>query len=197
MINDRFIKNTKMIIRIWNLFFSNLLLRISNFFVIEKVKFFRKLRKYFLLKAGVNFENGDFFADNGLKLLNPNKLHIGDNVSLGHDNCFWCFNHIYIGSWTQTAKDLLIISGTHRIDNYESITGDDQEVRIGRGCWIGARVTILGGVSLGQGCVVAAGAVVKDSFPEFSVIGGVPAKVIRNREAANFIHSPFGLYKYD
>jgi acetyltransferase-like isoleucine patch superfamily enzyme len=52
---------------------------------------------------------------------------------------------------------------------------------IGHNCWIGSKVTILDGVSLGDGCIVAAGAVVTKSFPSNSVIGGVPAKLLKTR----------------
>ena len=47
--------------------------------------------------------------------------------------------------------------------------------------WIGARVILLPGVTMGRGSVVAAGAVVTKSFPPFSIIGGVPARIIGNR----------------
>lgn len=53
-------------------------------------------------------------------------------------------------------------------------------VKIGRGCWIGAKATILDGTTIGNHCVVAAGAVVKGSFPDNVVIGGVPAKIIKH-----------------
>lgn len=54
-------------------------------------------------------------------------------------------------------------------------------IQIGENCWIGSKVTVLDGVELGNGCVVAAGAVVTKSFPENSVIGGVPARLIKIR----------------
>ena len=54
-----------------------------------------------------------------------------------------------------------------------------QGIRIGKGCWIGSEVTILDGVEIGDNSVVAAGAVVTKSFPENSIIGGVPARLIR------------------
>ncbi|MEM7038820.1 MAG: acyltransferase, partial [Bacteroidota bacterium] len=54
-------------------------------------------------------------------------------------------------------------------------------IRIGRNCWIGSKVTVLDGVEIGEGCVIAAGAVVTKSMPAHSVIGGVPARVLRSR----------------
>ena len=56
-----------------------------------------------------------------------------------------------------------------------------QAVIIGNNCWLGAGATILAGVTIGDGCVVAAGSVVNKSFPQNTVIGGVPAKAIKNR----------------
>lgn len=60
-----------------------------------------------------------------------------------------------------------------------------QPIRIGRNCWIGSKVTVLSGVTLGDGCVIAAGAVVNRSFPANSIIGGVPARLIRMRQTVN------------
>ena len=54
-------------------------------------------------------------------------------------------------------------------------------ISIGANCWIGAKVTILDGVTVGKGSIIAAGAVVTKSFPPFSVIGGVPSRLLKNR----------------
>ena len=54
--------------------------------------------------------------------------------------------------------------------------------------WIGCRATILDGVSIGQGAIVAAGAVVADDVPPYAIVGGVPAKVIRFRHAPDVIN---------
>lgn len=54
-------------------------------------------------------------------------------------------------------------------------------IKIGNGCWIGAKTTILDGTEIGDGCVIAAGAVVSGKFPKNVVIGGIPAKIIKQR----------------
>ena len=60
-------------------------------------------------------------------------------------------------------------------------------VRIGNNCWIGAKVTILDGTVIGDNCIVAAGAVVTSDVPDYSICGGVPAKLIRYRFSKNEI----------
>ena len=61
------------------------------------------------------------------------------------------------------------------IDTYKPIVICDY-------AWIGMRATILGGVTIGEGAVVMAGAVITHDVPPYAVVGGVPAKVIRQRE---------------
>lgn len=92
-------------------------------------------------------------------------------------------HHVVIG------PNLTVITGDHNasvLGNYICETmqkrpEDDQDVIIESDVWIGCNVTILKGVTIGKGSVVAAGAVVTKSCPPYSVIGGVPAKVIKKR----------------
>lgn len=84
---------------------------------------------------------------------------------------------------------LTIIAGNHNYsepgvficDQHNKKSHDDQDVVIDSDVWIGCNVTILKGVTIGRGSVVAAGAVVTKSCPPYSIIGGVPAKVIKQR----------------
>ena len=84
-----------------------------------------------------------------------------------------------------------IITGDHRTDmigRYMKTVGDneklpenDKDVIIENDVWVGANVTILKGVEIGEGSIVAAGSVVTKSVPPYSIVGGVPARVIKAR----------------
>lgn len=121
-----------------------------------------------------------------------NNISIGDGTSVPKGSIFYCTRaELIIGKNVLFGPRPTIITGDHRIDilgkhiidvtDEEKLPQNDLPVIIGDGCWIGANVTILKGVNLGCGCVVAAGAVVTKSFPPYSIIGGVPAKLIKMR----------------
>ncbi|MEE1084340.1 MAG: DapH/DapD/GlmU-related protein [Paludibacteraceae bacterium] len=77
------------------------------------------------------------------------------------DVCFICPSHV-IGDETKRAG-----RGTYG------------NIIIGDGTWIGARSTILSGVSVGKGCIIAAGSIVNKDVPDNTMVGGVPAKIIK------------------
>lgn len=74
-----------------------------------------------------------------------------------------------------------IIDVTDKDKNEEGVNNYDAPVVIEDDVWCGANVTILKGVTIGRGSVVAAGAVVTKSFPPYSIIGGVPARLLKMR----------------
>lgn len=112
---------------------------------------------------------------------NPgDSLTIGDAVYIGPQAILGVGGPITIGSRTQAGVGLVLISENH--DSVMSADGSVEVVRkgitIGEDVWIGHRVTILDGVTLGDACVVGAGAVVTKSFPAGARIAGVPARAI-------------------
>ena len=84
------------------------------------------------------------------------------------------------------GPEVLIMTSSHKFDRIDipmCEQGDmsPKKVVIGSDVWIGARVIILPGVQIGSGSIIGAGAVVTKDIPPFSVVGGVPAKVIKSR----------------
>ncbi len=93
-------------------------------------------------------------------------ITIGNNVIIGNYVTMHSENHNY-----SDTNIPIRLQGT----NHKGIV-------IGNDCWIGAKVTILDGVHIGDGCVIAAGSVVTKSFPKNVVIAGIPAHIIKERK---------------
>lgn len=86
---------------------------------------------------------------------------------------------IYLGYGTYIAPNVGLITANHKLDNLDEHE-DGRDIVIGEKCWIGMNSVVLPGVVLGEGTIVAAGAVVSKSFPEgHVVIGGIPAKILK------------------
>ena len=97
---------------------------------------------------------------------------------------------LHIGSDVMMGPDVIILTSTHEISRTDipmreqgGGTGkEDRTVVIGDDVWIGTRVIILPGVKIGSGAVIAAGAVVSRNVPDFAIVGGIPARVIKMRK---------------
>lgn len=109
-------------------------------------------------------------------------------------------NTVSVGRFTSIGFDALIGAGEHPLDRFSthpvfyspvnplklkwvgsSLFNESAPVSLGSDVWIGARAVVLGGVRIGHGAVVAAGAVVTRDVEPYSVVGGVPARPIRER----------------
>ncbi|WP_417464359.1 acyltransferase [Kordiimonas sp.] len=114
-------------------------------------------------------------------------VKIGDFVGMGDNFYLGAFGGIEIGAETIIGERLTIHSDNHDFDDTATairLQGTTKlPVRIGTRCWLGSNITILGGVTVGDDCVIGAGAVVTKSFPRGSIIVGNPARVVRNRFA--------------
>ncbi len=119
-------------------------------------------------------------------------ISIGDDVYIGdHASFLASISYIYIGSKVLFGPNVTIRGGNHRTDipgrfmyditDKEKLPDNDEDVFIEDDVWVGANSTILKGVRIGRGAIIAAGAVVNKDVPPYTIVGGVPAKVISLR----------------
>lgn len=120
-------------------------------------------------------------------LSNYNKIYVGINNLVGRPgNYLQGAGGLYIGDYVQFAPNVGVLTSNH--DLYDQRLSVVKEVIIGDYCWVGMNSVILPGVTLGTRTIVAAGSVVTKSFPDgFCVIGGSPAKVIKELDPNKFI----------
>lgn len=112
-------------------------------------------------------------------------LKIGNKTSLGTHGFYGCAGGIEIGENVMIGNFVSMHSENHVFEDI-NIPMDKQGVthkgiKVGNDCWLGAKVTIVDGATIGDGCVIAAGAVVTGNIPSYSIAAGVPAKVIKSR----------------
>lgn len=139
--------------------------------------------------VGVKLGTGSRLGRNGLVTTTSHLskygvgLRIGRNSGVGDGFHFGAAGGVYLG-------DDVIIGPSFNAHSQEHVyEGTDKPIRlqgtteapvvVGDNCWIGSRVTLLSGTTLGDGTVVASGAVVKGNFPSRVIIGGIPARVLR------------------
>ncbi|MGN1156310.1 MAG: acyltransferase [Agathobacter sp.] len=116
-----------------------------------------------------------------LKSVNGGRLTIGKDVFFNHNASITCANMISIGNQCKFANNLVIVDHDHAIGPEGALSElVTKPIVIEDRVWCGANVTITKGVHIGTGAVVAAGAVVTKDVPAYSIVAGVPAKVIRD-----------------
>lgn len=119
-------------------------------------------------------------------------LVVGDFVSIGYHADFVATrSKIIIGNHVVIGPHVSVRGGDHRFDipgrfidsikDNDKLPENDADIVIEGDNWIGMNVTILKGVTIGFGSVVAAGSVVTRSVPPYTIVGGVPARVIKKR----------------
>lgn len=125
----------------------------------------------------------------------PSNVYIGNHSVIGSRCLLWTTNaKIMIGDYVLLGPQVSCISGNHITDKIgkhiceyseedkkQSSTKYDADIVIDDGVWIGANATILSGVHIAEGCVIAAGAIVTDDTVPYGIYGGVPAKLIKMR----------------
>ncbi|MBI2283791.1 MAG: acyltransferase [Bacteroidetes bacterium] len=112
-------------------------------------------------------------------------LKVGNHSNIGPYSYIGCSGYIEIGNNVMISPRVSIYAENHVFDSNEHPMKEQgvkkQFVRIEDDCWIAANSIILAGVTIGKGSVIAAGSVVTKDVPPYSVVAGVPARVIKQR----------------
>ncbi len=110
-----------------------------------------------------------------------NRLKIGQNGLIGVQLFFDLTAPIMIGDYVGIGPGCMFLTTNHRVGPAGNRTGepDPRPIVIGSGCWFGARVIVLPGVTIGKGCIIGAGAVVSKDIPDNTFAAGVPARPIK------------------
>jgi len=145
-----------------------------------------------LSRRGVHF--GNKVTIGSFALIRPTNIYggelgdglkVGDNSNIGPYNYIGCSGYIEIGNNVMISPRVSIFAENH-VSERTDITMKEQGVKrefvkIEDDCWIAANSVILAGVTIGRGSIIAAGSVVTKSVPPYSIVAGVPAKIIKKR----------------
>lgn len=123
-------------------------------------------------------------------------MEIGNGVSVGEYSHITCANRIVIGDGVLTGRFVLITDNSHGGGQNTDLAKaplcrqlhSKGPVIIGNNVWIGDKATILPGVTVGEGAIVAANAVVTRDVPAYTVVGGCPARVLKVIKGASLQH---------
>ena len=151
--------------------------------------------KYMYIGDGTAFGNyvyltawDSYKTIEGTQNLTP-QLRIGKNCSFGDFNHITCINRITIGDNILTGKWVTTTDNSHGDTDLQTLKNIPPNLRkltskgsieIGNNVWIGDKATILPGVSIGDGAIIAANAVVTKNVPSYSIAGGNPAKILKS-----------------
>jgi acetyltransferase-like isoleucine patch superfamily enzyme len=110
----------------------------------------------------------------------PDNIFLGEHVIIGMHSSLGAHSPITLGDHVHLSRDVHLETAGLDFDGktlpYAHIS---EPITIERGVWIGSRATVLGGVTIGEGAVIAAGAIVTKDIPPFAVAAGAPAKIIK------------------
>ncbi len=116
-------------------------------------------------------------------------VHLGDHVHFNGCSILGD-GEIRIGRHFHSGENLVILTQNHNYDSKDAIPYDNikltHKTTIKDFVWCGHQVTLVPGVTIGEGAVIAAGAVVTKDVPDFAIVGGNPAKVIKYRDIEQF-----------
>ncbi len=141
------------------------------------------IRRFFYRISGIRIGKGSTIHT-GLRLYDPRNIVIGKDSIIGEMAVLDGRDKLVIGNHVDIASEVMIYNAQHDVDS-EDFHAVKKQVVIGDYVFIGPRAIILPGVTVGEGAVIGAGAVVTKNVAPYTIVGGVPAKIIRERRLKN------------
>ena len=135
---------------------------------------------------GIDMGSNVFVGRNTIIYCQNGDVEIGENANIGSNCQIFSARHVKIGNDVLIAAYVYLVGGGHNFD--DPTIPIIQQGRTAHGItieddvWLGAGVKVLDGVTIGQGSIIAAGAVVTEDIPPYVIAGGIPAKIIKNRK---------------
>src|SRR4029079_7562580 len=135
---------------------------------------------------GITIGNGVFIGRNTILSCKDGDIDIEDRANIGFNSEVFSASSVRVGSDTLIAAYCYIIGGDHDFsDPSQPVLAQSRRSRgviVGTGAWLVARAMVLDGVSMGDGAVIGAGAVVREAVPARAIAVGVPARVVGQRD---------------
>jgi len=126
----------------------------------------------------------------GIRIACPERLTLGDGVGIEKGTLINAAGGVTIGAHTVISYDCIILSGNHRYLDGTKLPFDEVDIEkpvaIGENVWMGIRSMIVPGVTIGEGAVIAMGAVVTSDVPPLAVVGGCPARILKMRNEEHY-----------
>ena len=135
----------------------------------------------FLLRAFGALIGKGVRIQGGAKVWQPWRLKIGDNSWIDGGVSLYCVDDIKIGSNAVISEGAFICTASHDISS-ETFNLVTSPIEIGDSAWVCSRATVLPGVKVGAGAIIAAGSIVAKDVERWSIVAGNPAKFIKKRE---------------
>lgn len=154
--------------------------------ILNKIPYFLgdALRASVIRKIFKKFGN-DSVLSSGVRILYPKGIEVGESVKITRDVTLDGRGGLTIASNTMVGFESIILTSTHNYNQLDIPISQQgmffSPVMIGTDVWIGSRAIILPGVRIGNHAIIGANAVVTDDVCDYDIVGGVPAKFIKNR----------------
>ena len=158
-----------------------------NIKIVGKGVFLQKNVKFLRHPEKINLGD-DLVIKEGVRLCPTNpqaSISIGDYTTVGHHTFIFIASSLEIGKNCLIAPFCYFVDSDHGIERTELIRKQQMKsspITIGEDVWFGTGAVITSGVTIGTGAVIGAGAVITKDIPEYAVVGGNPAKIIKYRE---------------